>query len=151
MIYHNKKHLDDLLNEELDHLAEISPNDVKGRYDLIQEISKEISSTESHLHELKSNLRCAIEEFNAALAMSLRKRQPQLSVNLDNGKCTAGYRSTVLCCWPDLNRGLWQFEPNKHGRSFMRKNAHLLKLGNQINPLVDAILDHFSRYRTLNV
>jgi len=147
----DRKNLDRVINEEISSLPSISANDVKGKFDLIQEIRKEIDDAEIHLDELRMHLRHAIEEYNAALAMALRKRVPRLSVSLDNGRCNTAYRSTNLSCWPDVNNGHWQFEPNRFGRSFMRRNAHLLPLSNQIDPLVDAIVNYFAgRYRTVN-
>ena len=143
---------DQVLNEELSALPSISSNDVRGKYDLIQEILKEINDADCHLSELRMNLRHAIEEYNAALAMSLRKRVPGLSVSLDGGRCNARYHSTALSCWPDLESGMWQFDGDRHGKSFSRRNAHLLPLSNQIDPLVDAIINYFDgRYRTINV
>lgn len=140
-----------LINEEVSQLPSVSANDAKGKYDLIQEITKEINDTKCHLADLEMRLRHAMEEYNAAVAMGLRKRLPQLSINLDNGRCTASYYSTTLSCWPDINQGTWKFEPNRSGRAFIRRNGHLLPLTNQVEPLVDAIVDYFSRYRTLNV
>lgn len=145
-----KNKIDQIINEELDDIAQVSPNDVKGKFDLIQELSKEIQSTECHLQDLQTQLRHAVEEFNAALGTSLRKRIPKINVNLNDGRCTAGYRSTALSCWPNVQRGMWEFEPNRYGKSFTRQNAHLLKLGNQVEPLVDAIANYFGRYRSLN-
>jgi len=147
----NKEKFHELVTENINNLPSISANDVQGKYDLIQEIMKEIDDTKCHLSELEMKLRHSTEEYNAALAMSLRKRLPGLSVGLSNGRCSANYRSTNLSCWPDLQAQMWKFEPNRHGRSFMRRNGHLLPLGNQLEPLVDAIVNYFGRYKTLNV
>lgn len=145
------KQIDQLIKEEVSSLPSISAHDVKGKYDLIQEIKKEIGDAECHLSDLKMKLRHAVEEYNAALAMSLRKRLPGLGVSLDGGRCHASYRSTNLSCRPDLDSGMWQFEPNDHGRRFSRRHSHLLPLSNQIEPLVDAIVDYFGgRYRSIN-
>lgn len=146
----DRKLIDKQIQEEVSSLPNIAAHDVKGKYDLIQEIRKEIDDAMCHLDGLKMNLRHAIEEYNAALAMSLRKRIPHISVGLNNGQCSTSYRSTNLTCRPDIDKGIWHFEPNDHGRRFSRRNSHLLQLSNSIEPLVDAIAQYYTgRYRSI--
>lgn len=144
-----KVEFDKAINEELENLPLADP-EVKGKYDLIADIRKELQDAKAHVAELEMNLRQAVEEYNFALGVALRKRLPQITVSYDKGRCTANYRSTVLSCWPNMDMGLWSFEPNKHGRHFTRHNGHALRLGNQIDPIVDAIVGYLTqKYRTL--
>lgn len=138
---------DEVLNEQLEGL-QIS-GEAQGKWDLIQEVSRELESAKERVQELEMNLRHAIEEYNVELAKALRKKLPQVSVNLANGRCSASYKSTNLSCRPDLKAGSWVFEPNQHGRRFSRKHAGALNLHNSIDPLADAIAAYFGRYKSL--
>ena len=146
----NKKEFEKVINEEMSSVNSISANDVQGKYDEICELTKEINDTKDQLASLEMSLRHVIEEYNAALAMAIRKRLPKLSVKLSNGRCSASYRSTNLSCWPDLDSKMWKFEPNKYGRTFSRRYASVTPLSNHLEPLVDAIVNYFSKYRSLN-
>ncbi|MHA2065996.1 MAG: hypothetical protein ACXABY_16615 [Candidatus Thorarchaeota archaeon] len=136
----------DVLNEQLDSFS--SP-DVKGKLDLIHELRRDLQDAQDRVAEIQMGLRHAIEEYNVELAKSLRKRLPQISVNLSDGRCSAGYRSTNLSCKPDLEKQMWVFDGNPHGRRFMRQNGPALNLSNQIDPLVDAMVKYFGRYKSL--
>ena len=138
---------DKVLNEQLEGL-ELS-GEAQGKWDLIQDISKELESAKERVQELEMNLRHAVEEYNVELAKALRKKLPQVGVNLANGRCSASYRSTSLSCRPDLSAGMWAFEPNQHGRRFSRQHAAALNLHNSVNPLADAIANYFGRYKSL--
>jgi len=143
------KKFDKLLNEELDALP--SATEVQGLLDLVLETQKELEDAQIRVSELQVSLNQAIEEYNFSLGVALRKRMPQVSVNFRNGRCSTNYRSTNLSCKPDIKSGLWSFEPNKHGKSFSRKNGHALRLSNHVDSLVDAIVNYLSgRYRTLS-
>lgn len=142
------KEFDKVLNEELDTISNI---DVQGKLDLVLEIQKELDDSQARTAELQVSLSQALEDYNFSLGVALRKRLPKISVNFRNGRCSANYKSTNLSCKPDLNSGLWSFEPNKHGKSFSRRNGHVLRLSNQVDPLVDAIVNYLTgRYRTLS-
>ena len=142
----NKREFSDVLSEQLD---DFGSADVTGKLDLISELRKDLQDAQDRVTEIKMSLRHAIEEYNVELAKSLRKRLPQLSVNLSDGRCSAGYRSTNLSCKPDLEKQMWVFDGNPHGRRFMRQNGHALNLSNQVGPLVDAMVKYFGRYKTL--
>jgi hypothetical protein len=142
----NKREFSDVLSEQLD---DFGSADVTGKLDLISELRKDLQDAQDRVIEIKMSLRHAIEEYNVELAKSLRKRLPQLSVNLSDGRCSAGYRSTNLSCKPDLEKQMWVFDGNPHGRRFMRQNGHALNLSNQVGPLVDAMVKYFGRYKTL--
>jgi len=141
------KEFGDALNEQLDSFN--GPGDAKGKYDLIIELSKELQDAKDRVTELEMHVRHATEEYNIELAKGLRKRLPQLMVNLGDGRMSAGYRSTNLSCKPDLEKAMWVFDGNQHGRRFMRNNGHALNLSNQVDPLVDAMVKYFSRYKSL--
>lgn len=142
----NQRKFTKILDEQLDNF---NSSDIQGKYDLICELRQELQDAKDRVAELQMNLRHAIEEYNVELAKSLRKRLPQLTVNLSDGRCSAGYRSTNLSCKPDLEKQMWVFDGNPHGRRFMRQNGHALNLSNQIDPLVNAMVKYFGRYKSL--
>ncbi len=142
----NKREFSDVLSEQLD---DFGSSDVTGKLDLISELRRDLQDAQDRVTEIQMNLRHAIEEYNVELAKSLRKRLPQLSVNLSDGRCSANYRSTNLSCKPDLEKQMWVFDGNPHGRRFTRQNGHALNLSNQVGPLVDAMVKYFGRYKTL--
>jgi hypothetical protein len=137
---------DNVLNEQLD---SFNSGDAKGKYDLIVELSQELQDARDRVAELEMQIRHATEEYNVELAKGLRKRLPQLLVNLGDGRCSANYKSTNLSCKPDLDKQMWVFDSNPHGRRFMRQNGHALNLTNEIGPLVDAMVKYFGRYKSL--
>ena len=137
-----------VLNEELDALS-IGSAEAQGKMDQVREIKRELNSALERVSELQMELRHAKEELNIELAKSLRKRMPKASIRLDDGGCSVGYRSTNLSCKPDVDNGIWAFEPNKYGRSFTRRFGPALQLNNKIDPLADAIVQYFSRYKSL--
>ena len=136
-----------ILSEHLDSLP-LSGND-QGQLDLIQELNRELESARERVTELEMNLRHAMEEYNIELAKALRKRIPKVGINLGDGRMSASYKSTNLSCRPDLSSKSWIFDPNQHGRRFSRNNGMALGLSNTIDPLADAIVQYFSRYKTL--
>jgi hypothetical protein len=139
---------DKILNEQLDTLP-LSGN-AQGKLDHIHEITKELEDAKDRVAELEMSLRHAMEEYNIELAKALRKRIPQVGINLGNGRCSASYKSTSLSCRPDLNAKSWVFDPNQHGRRFSRNNGTALGLSNTIEPLADAIVAYLNgRYKTL--
>lgn len=143
------KKFDKVLNEELEAMPDTT--DVRGALDLVLETQRELNDAQARVQELKTSLSQALEEYNFSLGVALRKKLPQVSVNFRNGGCSANYRSTNLSCKPDLDSGLWAFEPNKHGKTFTRRNGHALGLSNQVEPLVDALVKYLTgRYRTLS-
>ena len=142
------KDFEKVLTEELDSLQLTSP-EAKGKLDLIRELERELQNAMEKVTELKTELRHTTEELNLELAKGLRRRLPKVGVRLDDGKCSMGYKSTNLSCWPDLSNGIWAFEPNKHGRTFMRRHGPSLRLHNKVEPLADAIASFFSRYKSL--
>ncbi len=135
------------LNEQLDSLP--MSGEIQSKLDLVSEISKELESAKERVAELKMELRNAIEDYNVELAGALRKRIPKVGINLNNGRCSASYKSTNLSCYPDLGAKTWVFDPNPHGRRFTRGNADTLRLDDPIDVLSDAIVQYFSRYKTL--
>jgi len=136
------------LNEHLDTLS-IGTAEAQGKMDHIREIKRELQSASDRVAELQMELRHAKEELNIELAKSLRKRMPKASIRLDDEGCSVGYRSTNLSCRPDVDNGIWAFEQNKYGKSFTRRFGPALQLNNKIDPLADAIVQYFSRYKTL--
>lgn len=143
------KKFDKVLNEELEGMT--NATDARGKLDLVLETQKELDDAQVRVTELQTSLSQAIEDYNFSLGCALRKKLPQISVNFKNGRCSANYKSTNLSCKPDLKSGLWAFEPNRHGKTFSRRNGHALGLSNQVDPLVDAIVNYLSgRYRTLS-
>lgn len=146
----SRRQFEKIVNEQLEALPLSSEPEVRGKFDQIAEVRKELQAAKERVAELEMHLRQAVEEYNFALGVALRKRLPQVAVNFDNGRCIANYKSTVLSCWPNIDMGLWTFEPNKHGKSFTRRNGPALRLGNQLDPIVDAIVNYLTgRYRTL--
>ncbi len=79
----------------------------------------------------------------------MRRRVPKLNVNLSDGRCSASYKSTNLSCCPDFESNTWSFTPNNDGRRFARKYGTALSLNDTVDPLVDAIVQYFGRYKTL--
>lgn len=142
------KDFDDVLNEQLDSLPVIG-GEAQGKLDLIHEITRELEDARERVEELEMNLRHAMEEYNVELAKALRKRIPQVGIRLDDGRCTAAYKSTSLSCRPDINAKTWVFDPNDHGRRFSRRNGTALGLSNTVDPLADAIAQYFGRYKSL--
>jgi hypothetical protein len=144
------KKFDKILNEELS-VMPTSSTDVQGKLDLVLETQKELQDAQARVEELQTSLAQAIEDYNFTLGVALRKRMPRVSVDFNNGKCSTRYRSTNLSCKPDLASGLWSFDQNNHGKTFTRRNGHALRLSNQVDPLVDAIVSYLTgRYRTLS-
>lgn len=141
------KDFEKVLNEQLDSL-QLAPA-AQGKLDLIRELERELGSALERVAELQMEIRHASEELNIELAKGLRKRLPKVGVKLDGGRCSMGYKSTNLSCWPDLDNGIWAFEPNKHGRTFMRRHGPALRLHNKVEPLADAIAAYFGRYKSL--
>lgn len=141
------KDFDKVLSEQLDELP--VSGEAQSKISLVQEISRELEDAEDRVSELKRELRNAIEDYNVELAKALRKRLPQLGVNLSDGRCSASYRSTNLSCRPDLEKRTWVFDPNQHGRRFSRKYGTTLGLADSIDPLADAIIQYFGRYKSL--
>jgi hypothetical protein len=142
------KDFDKVLNEQLDSLP--LTGDAQGKLDHIFEITKELESAQDRVAELEMNLRHAMEEYNIELAKALRKRIPQVGINLGNGRCSASYKSTNLSCRPDINSKSWIFDPNQHGRRFSRNNGTALNLTNTMDPLADAIVAYMNnRYKSL--
>jgi hypothetical protein len=142
------KDFDKVLNEHLDSLP--LTGDAQGKLDHILEITKELESANDRVSELEMNLRHAMEEYNIELAKALRKRIPQVGINLGNGRCSASYKSTNLSCRPDIAAKSWIFDPNQHGRRFSRNNGTALNLTNKMDPLADAIVAYMNnRYKSL--
>jgi hypothetical protein len=144
----NMRDFEKILNEQLDSLQLASPT-AQGKLDLIRDLQRELQGAAERVAELQMEIRHASEELNIELAKCLKRRLPQVGVKLDDGKCSLGYKSTNLSCWPDLNSGIWAFEPNKHGRTFMRRHGPSLRLHNKVEPLADAIATYFGRYKSL--
>lgn len=145
------KKFDKLLSESLGELgmATDMTGEAQSKLSLVNDIKRELESAQDHVMELKTQLRHAIEDFNIELAKALRRRVPKLNVNLSDGRCSASYKSTNLSCCPDLESNMWSFTPNHDGRRFSRKYGTALKLDNTVDPLVDAIVQYFGRYKTL--
>ena len=115
------KNFDNILNEELDTLS--LGGEVQGKLELIKELTRELESAKERVAELEMNLRHSMEEYNVELAKALRKRIPQVGINLSNGRCSASYKSTNLSCRPDINSNSWVFDDNQHGRRFSRRKV----------------------------
>jgi hypothetical protein len=143
------KDFDKVLNEHLDAMSDGISGEAQGKLDLIHEISKELDGAKERVQDLEMSLRHATEEYNVELARALRKRLPEVGVSLNNGRCSASYKSTNLSCKPDLASKSWVFEPNQHGRRFSKNNGIALGLNNTVDPLADAIVQYFGRYKTL--
>lgn len=142
------KDFDKILNEELDALP--MSGETQNKLNLVHEIAKELEDAKERVEELEMNLRHAMEEYNVELAKALRKRIPQVGVNLSNGRCSASYKSANLSCRPDLNSKSWVFEPNQHGRRFSRRHGTALNLNNDVDLLADAIAAYLGgRYKSL--
>ena len=141
------KDFNHLLTEQLDNLQ--LGGEVSSKGDLIMSLSRELESARERVSELEMELRHTTEEYNIELAKALRKRIPQVGVNLDNGRCSASYKSTCLSCHPDVSAKTWVFEPNPHGRRFTRRHGTVLNLGDDVGPLADAIINYFSRYKSI--
>lgn len=137
---------DEVLNEQLEALPDTN---VQSKLDLVNEIMRELESAKDRVSELEMELRHAMEEYNIELAKALRQKIPQLNVNLADGRCSASYKSTSLSCRPDLNSKSWVFEPDQHGRRFSRNNGPVLGLNGSVDPLADAIVAYFQRYKSL--
>jgi hypothetical protein len=137
-----------VLNEQLDTLPLGSP-EAQGKLDLIRDLQKELQNAMERVAELQMEIQHTTEELNIELAKSLRRRLPKVGVSLNGGNCSAAYKSTNLSCRPDLENGIWAFEPNKHGRSFTRRYGPALNLHNKVGPLADAMAQYFSRYKSL--
>jgi hypothetical protein len=141
------KDFDKILNEQLDGLP--VTGEAHSKMALAQELARELESARERVAELERDLRNAVEDYNVELAKALRRRLPQLGINLSDGRCSASYRSTNLSCRPDLDNKSWVFDPNPHGRRFSRKYGTTLGLADSLDPLADAIVQYFSRYKTL--
>jgi len=142
------KKFDRILTEELEALPVGS--DVKGKLDEVLRLKQDLDEAQNRVAEIESNLRQATEDYNFALGVALRKRLPQVTVDFANGRCATKYKSTNLSCHPDLQNKMWSFDNNQHGKKFSRRNAHVLRLSNQLDPLVDAMVDYLTnRYRSL--
>lgn len=141
------KDFNKLLDEQLDNLQ--LGGEAANKLDLVMSLNRELGNAKERVAELEMELRHATEEYNTELAKALRKRIPQVGINLDNGRCSASYKSTCLSCHPDLSAKTWVFEPNPHGRRFIRRNGTVLGLGDDVNPLADAIVNYFGRYKSL--
>ena len=137
---------DNVLNEQLDSMP---MGDVQGKLDLVLQLSQELEAAQQQVLELETRLRHAMEEYNILLASALRKRIPEVGINLSNGRCSAAYKSTNLSCKPDIKAGVWSFDPNRHGKRFTRRNGPSLNLSNQVDSLADAIAAYFGRYKSL--
>ena len=142
----SNKNFSEVLNEQLE---SFSDQDVSGKYDLIIQLQKELQDAQDVVADAQMKFRHAVEDYNVELARSLRKKLPQLAVNLSDGRCSAGYKSTNLSCKPDFANHMWVFDGSPHGRRFVRQNGHALNLSNQFGPLVDAMVKYFSRYKSL--
>ena len=124
--------------------------EAQGKMDLVRELAKEFEAAKERVTELEMNLRHATEEYNIELAKALRKRIPQVGINLKDGRCSASYKSTNLSCRPDLPSKSWVFDSNQHGRRFTRNNGMALNLSDTIDPIADAIVQYLSgRYKSL--
>lgn len=141
------KDFDKTLNEQLEEFP--LATEAKGKLDLIQEIARELEDTKMRAAELEVELRNAVEDYNVELAKALRKRLPQVGINLNDGRCSASYRSTNLSCKPDIGAKTWIFDPNPHGRRFTRNHGPVLGLSDSVDPLADAITQYFGRYKSL--
>lgn len=144
------KDFDEILNEQIDQLPMAMGGDAQSKLNHINELTKELDEAKDRVAELEMSLRHAMEEYNIELAKALRKRIPQVGINLSNGRCSASYKSTNLSCRPDLQSKSWVFDPNQHGRRFSRNNGMALGLSDTIDPLADAIVAYLNnRYKTL--
>jgi hypothetical protein len=141
------KDFEKTLNEQLDGLP--ITGEAQSKISLAQEIARELEDAKERVSELERDLRNAIEDYNVELAKALRRRLPQLGINLNDGRCSASYCSTNLSCKPDLGNKTWVFDSNPHGRRFSRKYGTVLGLSDSIDPLADAIVQYFGRYKTL--
>lgn len=110
----------------------------------------DLNRTKEQIGELTQQIMGIVEHINAILASEIRKRQPNLPINLANGCCTCGYKSSSITIHPDLEKKQWNFDSNsRFARRFLRENGHLKNM-DKIQTLAHAIADYFNdRYRSL--
>ena len=89
------KDFDRLLNEQLEDLP-MPTGEAQSKMNLIQELHRELENAKDRVSELERELRNATEDYNIELAKALRRKLPQLGINLNDGRCSASYRSTNL-------------------------------------------------------
>jgi hypothetical protein len=136
---------DKVLNEEIDQLQPSS-----GYVNSLLSARKIVQEAESTLRSARDNLIVAKESLNAHLALEIRKRVPQLNVNLTDGKLNIGYRSKCITACPDLDRNNWAIESNDFGRGFVRGFGHTLPLQEDLGPIAEAMAEYFTgKYKTL--
>lgn len=125
---------------------------VQAREDVLsvaRHILDQVSDLQIKVQDAEKQIAHLVEQLNAALGMSIRKKQPKLMISHKNGACTCGYHSRDLVCAPDFKRKMWKVD-GKLGRSFVRNYPQVIRLDNDVEPMADAVVDFFKRfYRTL--
>lgn len=139
------------LQEHLDAMPpESSMSGQNGNASEARTINSELREAEARVLNLQSTLQHALESLNAQLAVEVRKRMPKLSVSLAQHKTEIRYRSKALICWPNVDRDVWEVEPNETGRYFMRAHSADLKLSDDTSEFAELITEFFSNnYKTL--
>jgi len=114
------------------------------------QILDELQQAKAQLDEINAKLNSLTERINASLAAEIRQLQPKLPINLADGCCSVGYRSSNLSVRPDLNSKRWVIDTgSRFGRRFARENGHLVGM-DSVQPLAKAIVSYFgNRYRSL--
>jgi len=117
----------------------------------IQQIRDQISQLEAQIAELKQQMAQEVESMTGALAVSVRKIVPGLTVSLDGGRCRVSHMSNNLSLRPDFASGQWDVEPNRTGKRFRKHHGHSVDLKHDVGPLADNIGSFFrKRYKRLN-
>jgi hypothetical protein len=140
-----KSKFEKILEEQLQSIEQEEDSVVR-----INQIRDQIAQLEAQIGELKQQMAQEMEGMNGALAVSIRKLVPGLSVNLDGGKCRVSHMSNSLSMRPDFTSGRWEIEPNKTGRRF-RKHHGPVDLAHDVGPLANNVGAFFKkRYKRLN-
>ena len=140
-----KTKFEKILEEQLQSIGQEEDNVIR-----INQIRDQIAQLEGQIDELKQQMAQEMENMTGALAVSIRKLVPGLSVNLDGGRCRVSHMSNSLSLRPDFGSGRWDIEQNKSGRRF-RKHHGPIDLRHDVGPLADNVGSFFrKRYKRLS-
>lgn len=139
------RNMENIINEAVEDLDPQDDHLINAR-----DILNQIKDAEQMIADLQMRLAHLREQLMAELGSEIRKRQPKMSIGLDNGRCRAGYRSMALDIKPDIEQGVWQIEGGPVARRFVKKFPHVTRMGGGVSSLADAIADYFnSNYKSL--
>lgn len=112
------------------------------------ELVKKLEDAEQYIRTIRHQLSIIENKMSSELAIHVRKTIPGLHVAVGRYGCKIGYRTKQLVLKPDPKRGQWKVSSSDKyfANKFKRRYASKTFLHEDIQPLVSAVVEHFTNY-----